>query len=271
LSAFCEELKVMINLIREIAQEAGIVVKRMFESGQFSHQLKEEGGLVTTADIASEEYILASLKKAFPKHSIVSEEAGRHAGDPALVWYVDPLDGTRNFARGIPDYCVGIGLAKMGVPILGVVYSPMSDEMFCAEQKGGCYLNGQKVHVSSCAEMESSLISIPDEPTRSRLWEDVLLRCRKSGTRLGRVRVHAATLLDLAYVAAGRFDARVKLECQPWDHVPGQVLVEEAGGEFSDWNGEPCKAGAQQWLASNGLLHESLLQQLRGTRRTSFS
>lgn len=255
----------MINVIREIAEEAGNIVKRIFESGQFSRHLKDGDEVVTTADLASEEYILASLKKAFPKHSIVSEEAGLHVGDPSLVWYVDPLDGTRNFSRGISDYCVGIGLAKMGVPILGVVYCPMSNDIFCAEQKGGCYLNGERVYVSSCSEMESSLISMPDEPTRNSLWEEILVGCRESSNTWGRVRVHAATLLDLAYVAAGRFDARIKRECRPWDHVPGQVLVEEAGGRFSNWNGEVCNAGAQQWLASNGLLHEALLQQLRRT------
>jgi myo-inositol-1(or 4)-monophosphatase len=249
-----------------IATEAGALLRDFYAKG-VETEYKSDVDLVTVADRTSEKLILDRLSAHFPDHGIYGEEGTRHHIDREYRWYVDPLDGTTNFAHGFPAFCVSMGLEHRpagtgehedGVLVAGVIYDPLRDELFVAEQGTGAYLNGKRLHVSKNATLAKSLLAT-GFPSRSRhenpnvhLYHEITMRSHG-------VRRAGSAALDLAYTAAGRVDAYWEFNLNPWDTSAGVLLVLEAGGTVTGFDGAPFKLESREVLATNGLLRDELL------------
>ncbi len=257
---FCGMLK--STLLK--ATEAGAAVLKHFFNGKFSVSNKSEiNDLVTEADIASEKAIIEVIKNEFPEHYILSEEVGELITDSEYRWYVDPIDGTVNFANGIPLCCVSIGLEKAGEVILGAVFNPVMNEFFFAEKGAGAVLNDKKIQVSNKAQVITSCLvtgfpySYLDMPNGPLQVFERLIRKGIPVRRLG------SAAIDLCWVAAGRFDGYYEHKLQPWDSAAGSLIVEEAGGKVSDHSGNRYVPSKSQVLATNGKIHEELMKWLK--------
>ncbi len=240
----------------EIAREAGKALREELDR-PLDISYKGEYDLVTQADRRSEAIIVNRLQKYFPEHSVAAEEgSGKDTGSD-YRWHVDPLDGTTNFAHGYPCFCVSMALAHKNELLLGVVYNPVYEELFTAARGEGATLNGKKLHCSKIEAMKNSLLctGFPNHDRHSHpnihyYWDFTL---KSHG-----VRRDGSAALDLASVAAGRFDGFWEFGLKPWDTAAGVVLVEEAGGTITDLDGEPYTLGGKSILASNGLIHEEM-------------
>ena len=242
-----------------IAREAGALIMGYAARG-IGYELKGQHDLVTEADRASERLIVERLRGHFPKHSVVAEEGGGQEASSEYRWYVDPLDGTTNFAHGFPMFNVTLGLEQAGELIAGVVYDPVHEEMFTAEIGGGAYLNNNRIHVSKAARVEDALVAT-GFPSRKR-HENVNVHFYYQMAMLSHgVRRAGAAALDLAYVACGRLDAFWEFGLHPWDMAAGVLLVREAGGAVSDMHGGPFNIRGSHTLADNGLLHQPMLRE----------
>jgi myo-inositol-1(or 4)-monophosphatase len=261
-----------VQTAAEIAREAGAVVTR-FAERRIGFELKAEQDLVTEADRASEKLIVERLRTHFPSHSIVAEEGGGHTGTSGFRWYVDPLDGTTNFAHSFPVYNVTLALEKDGEVISGVVFDPTRDEMFAAERGGGAFLNNRKIRVSACRKLEEALVATGFPSRRRHLNVNIHFYYQLAMITHG-VRRAGAAAIDLAYVACGRADAFWEFNLNPWDMAAGVLLVEEAGGFTSDMRGGPRSIQGRHLLADNGAIHAQILdvfdQVFRGDHRHSI-
>jgi myo-inositol-1(or 4)-monophosphatase len=238
----------------ETAREAGAILRAEWDRPkQISY--KGEVDIVTESDRRSEALIVERLRKRYPDHGIVAEEGGGAAAAGAkFCWHVDPLDGTTNFAHGYPCFAVSIGLAEDGRPVAGVVFNPVTNEMFTAARGEGAFLNGKRIQVSAVDKLAVSLVAT-GFPTHQRkrsaninyYWEFTL---RSHG-----VRRDGAAAIDLCYVACGRFDAFWEFGLKSWDCCAGVLLVEEAGGVVTDLSGGAYPLGGPQVLATNGRIH----------------
>lgn len=231
-----------------------------FFNGEFSVSTKSMiNDLVTEADIASEKAIISIIKETFPEHFILSEEAGEIKMDSEYKWFIDPIDGTVNFANGIPLCCVSIGLEKAGEMILGAVYNPIINEFFFAEKGSGATLNDKKIQVSDKAEVATSCLvtgfpySYLDMPNGPLQVFERLIRKGIPVRRLG------SAAIDLCWVAAGRFDGFYEHKLQAWDSAAGSLIITEAGGKISDHKGNAYSPFTHQVLATNGKIHEELM------------
>lgn len=220
---------------------------------------KGEIDLVTEVDRACEDAILETLRARFPGHDIVTEETEIDLTGSRHVWFVDPLDGTTNFTHGYPFFCASVALAVDGVLAAGAIFDPIKQELFSAERGGGAYLNGRRIHVSAASELLQSLLltGFPydlreDLPGSLRLFNRFMAHARA-------IRRDGAAALDLAYVAAGRVDGFWEERLKPWDVMAGALLIEEAGGRVSRFDGSPLRLTADQVLATNGGIHEPML------------
>jgi myo-inositol-1(or 4)-monophosphatase len=241
----------------EIAREAGKLVADYAER-RIGFELKGDFDLVTEADRASERLIVERLKSHFPEHSIVAEEGGGQEGTSQYRWYVDPLDGTTNFAHGFPAFNVTLGLERSGELVAGVVFDPLRDELFAAEKGGGAYLNQKRIRVSPVARLETSLVAT-GFPSRKR-HENVNVHFFYQLAMLTHgVRRAGAAALDLAYVACGRLDAFWEFGLNPWDVAAGVLLIREAGGVCSDMRGGPVNLRGPHILADNGGVHDQMV------------
>ncbi len=242
----------------EIAREAGALLATYFER-RVPFELKGEFDLVTEADRASEKIVVERLRSHFPGHAIVAEEGSGHETDSEYRWYIDPLDGTTNFAHGFPMFNISIGLERAGEGAAGVVYNPVHDEMFAAERGAGAFLNGRRIHVSKARRLEDSL-SVTGFPSLKRKNDVNIYFYYEMAMASHGTRRTGTAALDLAYVAAGRFDLFWEFGLRPWDMAAGTLLVKEAGGRVSDMKGAPHSVNASEHLlADNGLLHEEAL------------
>ena len=242
-----------------IAREAGALLHNYFER-HIGFELKGEFDLVTEADRASEKLVIERLQQHFPTHSIVAEESGGLAGESAeYCWYVDPLDGTTNFAHGFPMYNVTLALEKAGEIVAGVIFDPERDEMFTCERGAGSQLNGLPIHVSRVAVVDDALVAT-GFPSRKR-HRDVNVHFYYQLAMITHgVRRAGAAALDLAYVASGRLDAFWEFGLNPWDMAAGMLLIAEAGGKCSDMHGAPARLRGPHLLADNGKVHEAMLE-----------
>jgi len=243
------------------ATEAGAKVLQHYFNGTFEISHKENvNDLVTQADKESEAAIVAVIRSEFPGHYILSEEAGVLTGDPSYKWIVDPIDGTVNFANGIPLCCVSIGLEKDGAMIMGAVYNPIMQEYFVAEKGAGAFLNDRPIHVSAQTEVARSCVvtgfpytylDTPNGPLQ------VFERFLRKGVPLRRL---GSAAIDLCWVAAGRFDAFYEHKLQAWDSAAGYLIVEEAGGRVTNLSGGAYSPYQPGIIATNGKIHEEMLQ-----------
>jgi myo-inositol-1(or 4)-monophosphatase len=243
----------------DIAREAGAMLANYFER-RVAFELKGEFDLVTEADRASEKLVVERLRSHFPQHSIVAEEGGGHEGGSEYRWYVDPLDGTTNFAHSFPMFNVTLGLECAGEMIAGVIYDPIRQEMFSAERGGGAYLNNRRIHVSACKRLEDSLAST-GFPSRKRHQNVNIHFYHQMAMASHGVRRTGSAAIDLAYVACGRLDAFWEFGLKPWDMAAGTLLVREAGGAISDMTGAPHNVNStEHLLADNGTIHGPVLE-----------
>ncbi len=220
-----------LEISEEIAREAGALLHGYFER-HIGFELKGEFDLVTEADRASEQLVIERLQEHFPTHSIVAEESGGHAGESAeYCWYVDPLDGTTNFAHGFPMYNVTLALEKAGEIVAGVIFDPERNEMFRCEQGSGSQLNGRPIHVSRVQHIDDALVAT-GFPSRKRHQNVNVHFYYQLAMITHGVRRAGAAALDLAYVACGRLDAFWEFGLNPWDMAAGTLLVTEAGGNM---------------------------------------
>jgi myo-inositol-1(or 4)-monophosphatase len=248
-----------------IALEAGALLREYYQRG-VETEYKGDVDLVTAADRASEALIVEKLKQTFPTHGILGEEGTRSELESEYRWYVDPLDGTTNFAHGFPFFCVSLGLEyrrpglsadEDGELVAGVVYQPLHDELFVAEKGCGAYLNGRRLHVSKIAQLQEALLAT-GFPSHKRHANPNIHFYQQLTLRSHGVRRAGAAALDLAYTAAGRVDAYWEFNLNPWDTAAGVLLVREAGGTVTYFDGSPFKLASEQVLATNGLLKEEL-------------
>ena len=249
-----------------IAREAGARLREFLAAG-VATEYKGDADLVTVADRTVEKLIRGRLGEAFPEHGIYGEEGTRERLGGEFRWYVDPLDGTTNFAHGFPQFCVSLGLEQRraeleasedGTLAAAVIYDPMRDELFAAERGRGAQLNGKPMHVSRVSELAEALVGT-GFPSHKRHLSPNVHFYHEFTLRSHGVRRAGSAALDLAYVAAGRMDAFWEFNLNPWDTAAGILLVEEAGGRVTDFSGGKYKLDSREILASNGLIHAELL------------
>jgi len=245
----------------EAARIAGRFQQYRFASA-LNVTLKGDKNLVTEVDQESERLIVGHLLRSFPGHSIVAEEGEYPQGDTPFRWIIDPLDGTTNYAHGFPWFCVSIGLESAGELVAGVIYNPMHDELFTATKGVGAFLNGQRLHVSSRSPLQNTLLGTgfpydcASDPANN---FDNFIAFQKAARGIRRA---GAAALDLAYVAAGRLDGFWELKLKPWDVAAGVLLVREAGGTVTTFDGTEYDIFNQRIVASNGLIHEEMTTML---------
>jgi len=250
-------LQTFVEIAAEIARQSGARISG-FARQRIGFELKGAYDLVTEADRASEALIVERLHQHFPTHAVLAEEGGPRGGASEYRWYVDPLDGTTNFAHGFPVYNVTLALERAGELIAGVIYDPTRDEMFQAELGGGAFLNGERIHVSTAARVEDSL-SATGFPSRKR-HQNINVHFYYQLAMLSHgVRRAGAAAIDLAYVACGRLDFFWEFGLNPWDMAAGALLVREAGGTVTDMRDAALNLRGQHVLADNMLLHAEVV------------
>ncbi|MEI6445210.1 MAG: inositol monophosphatase family protein [Nostocales cyanobacterium ELA583] len=264
-------MQVFLDIATEAALAAGVVLQDYL--GKLEDAITEKGrpgDLVTIADKASEQVILEILGCHFPQHSILAEESGKLGNqDNEFLWAIDPLDGTTNYAHQYPCFAVSIGLLINGVPKVGVIYDPFRDELFRAAAGLGATRNRRPIQVSQTAELSKSLLVSGFAYDRRETADNNYAEfCHLTHLTQG-VRRDGAAALDLAYVACGRVDGYWERGIAPWDVVAGIILVQEAGGNVTAYDGSPMKIESGRILATNGHLHNSLSQELMQVPRLS--
>lgn len=249
----------MLNFAIRVARDAGRLLRdRVGTRIDVAH--KGAINIVTDVDIASERLIREAIATQYPRHQVLAEEGGLDESRSEYRWVIDPLDGTTNYAHGYPVFCVSIALEFQGETILGVVYDPMRDELFTAERGGGAALNNRPIRVSSTASMMESLLStgFPYDIRTSTLtnldhWANFAMNAQA-------LRRDGAAALDLSYVACGRYDGFWELNLSPWDMAAGALIVTEAGGRVSDFDGGEFSSYKPEIIASNGLIHARMVE-----------
>lgn len=240
----------------ETAREAGAILLAEFDR-PVKISYKGEVDIVTQADRRSEQAIVSRLRAHFPKHAIVAEEGSGNESDSPFRWHVDPLDGTTNFAHSYPCFAVSLGLEEAGEPIVGVIFQPVTGELFTAVKGEGAYLNQKQIQVSRIEKLATSLLATgfpsvkrAQNPNIRYYWDFTL---RSHG-----VRRDGSAAMDLAAVACGRFEGFWEFGLHTWDVAAGILLVREAGGAATQFNGQPYRLGDRELLASNGRVHEEM-------------
>lgn len=247
-----------VSAAETIAREAGRLL--LDHLGRVQIEYKGEADLVTAADRASEALIAARLRSAFPTHALIAEEGSRRAGQ-GYCWYVDPLDGTTNFAHGLPFFAVSLGLEFQGEIIAGVVYNPVLDEMFAATRDAGATLNGRTIAVSQQTQLSAALLAT-GFPSQKRHPNPNIHFYQHFSLRTHGMRRLGSAALDLCYTACGRFEGFWEFNLKPWDTAAAQLILTEAGGRVSDMRGAPFHLESAEILASNGHLHPALLAEM---------
>lgn len=254
----------MLNFALETAREAGQILLEKF-GRKIGISKKGDINLVTEADLTSEKLIIERIKSYYPKHSILAEESGEAVilgGDTKWKWIIDPLDGTTNFAHGYPCFCVTLALEHNGEIVVGVTFDPTRNELFAAEKGRGATLNNKPIRVSDTEELSEALIvtgfpyDFKQKENFARHLTEFLLNSRG-------VRRDGSAAIDMAYIACGRFDGFWEEGLNPWDVAAGFLLIEEAGGQVSYYNGDKFSIYKPPICASNGLIHSQMLEILR--------
>jgi myo-inositol-1(or 4)-monophosphatase len=261
----------LLHIAIEAAKHAGAFLRnnvgKVYEIQQKAGQ---ERNLVTEIDRKSEEIIIQTIKRHYPSHTILAEESGAQTDHSSKYkWIIDPLDGTTNFTHGLPVYCVSIGLEHNEEMILGVIYDPNLDELFTAEKGRGAFLNGKRISVSKTSTLKHSLLvtgfpyNIVENPNHAiERFVNFLMHAQA-------VRRMGSAAIDLAYVAAGRYDGFWEVALNPWDMAAGALLVQEAGGKLSDFAGNSFSVYQREICATNGLIHEEMISVLGKVLKTA--
>lgn len=249
------------NFIIKLVKEAGEILLKNFElikeiKYKNSGSYKEYAQPVSNIDIVAEERIIELISQKYSNHSIVGEEIGNINKESDYTWIIDSLDGTMQYIRGLPYFSTSIALACQNEIIFGTVYNPLLNELFYAEKNIGAFLNGKRIKVSQTSELENALISSSAYGSYKIAGEEnTFLKLLSS---IKNIRIYGSPALDLCYVARGRFDARIFSSTEPCDHSAGCLIVEEAGGKVTDWEGNPWSIYSKSLIATNRILHEKI-------------
>ena len=254
--------KDILPFLINITATAGKTIMSYFE-GQYTVERKNVElssiDIVTDADRESERIIVEAISSEFPDHDIITEESEPLEKGSSWKWFVDPLDGTINFAHGFPMFCVSVALMKDDRLIAGIVHDPLRSESFTASVGGGAFLNGKQIHVSSSERLQTSIVATGFPYDRSTSPKNNLAEFSRIMPNLQGIRRAGSAALDLAYVAAGRLDGFWELKLKPWDMAAGIRLVQEAGGRISNRTGESTNVYTDCVVATNGKIHDTLV------------
>jgi myo-inositol-1(or 4)-monophosphatase len=252
-----------LQIAIDAARDAGrFLVESVGKVKQIETKKGEIRNLVSEIDRGAEKMIIRRIRERFPHHEFLAEESGGSLGPADFRWIIDPLDGTTNFLHAVPIFSVTLALERNGEVVSGVTYDPNRDELFTAEKGSGAFLNGERLQVTSQTDLIQSLLvtgfpyDIAGNPDHPAEHFTNFLHASQGIRRLG------SAALDLAYVAAGRFDGFYEVALQPWDMAAGRLMVEEAGGTVSDFHGNPSTIYVKQIVASNGPIHAGMLRVL---------
>ncbi len=246
---------------KNLVREAGAVIQQGYGKANEIH-MKGEIDIVTEYDLRSEDLVVEKLQQAFPEDAIIAEEGGEY-NKGSNLWFLDPLDGTINFAHGVPVFCVSLAYLEAGQLELGVIYDPLRDELFHARRGEGAWLGDQRLHVSSVKTLNQSLLATGFSYNIRTRSDNNLDHFSHLALRTQSIRRLGSTALDLAYVAAGRFEGYWEMFSFPWDIAAGSIMVTEANGVVSRTAGDHLDVSrATSIVATNGIIHEELVEAL---------
>ena len=251
----------MLNTAVKAARKAGnVIIRATRDLDLLKVESKRQNDFVTEVDRAAEAAVIGVLREAYPNHAILAEESGESKGSQGdFVWIIDPLDGTTNFIHGVPQYCVSIGLKHKGIITQAVIYDPVKNELFTATRGAGAFMNDRRMRVSSRLKIGDSLIGTGFPFSKMESLERYIAMFRKVSLNCAGIRRPGAAALDLAYVAAGRFDGFWEMGLQPWDMAAGTLLVQEAGGLVGDFAGDSNYMTSGEVVAGNAKVFAQLL------------
>lgn len=252
--------KHLLQIAKKLAHDAGMMALEYQKKGFKIEQKEGVNNFVTEADKACEKLIIDTIKHNFPTDSILSEETGEIKGESEFKWIVDPIDGTSNFAHNLPIFGISIGLVKNGKPIAGVVEVPGLGETYWALEGQGAYLNNKKISVSKSSQIKNGLFATGFPYSRAEKYEKNMELWNTFYKESHGVRRIGAASVDLCFLAAGRFDGYWEFDLKPWDIAAGKIILEEAGGAITNTDGTLLDPKRGSLLASNGLLHQQMLQ-----------
>jgi myo-inositol-1(or 4)-monophosphatase len=253
-----------LHFTKKCARDAGAIIIERSKNFSISHKTSSRD-LVTQADYESEQFIIENIKNAYPDHRILSEEAAdKNTAIRGHTWIIDPLDGTNNFAHGIPQFCVSIAYTHNGETHLGVVYDPLRDEMFTAVKGKGVWCNDSPLSVSPAPSLEQSIIATGFYYDRGEMMIRTVEAVKTLFSKnVQGIRRMGSAALDLCWVACGRYDGFFEYQLSPWDYAAGSLFVLEAGGALSDRDGGGFTLASRSIIASNGTLHTPLVESVR--------
>ncbi len=262
-----EQEKSVLELASSLARAAGTIQRERYGTGFEIRTKSAAVDLVTDVDDSCEALIVSTLEAERPEDAILAEEGGeRSRSGAAWRWIIDPLDGTTNYAHGYPRFCVSIGVELEGVRTVGVVYDPLMDELYHAVVGRGAFLNGRRIHVSKETALDRSLLATGFAYDRRKSEQDNLDNFAALLKAARALRRDGSAALDLCYVAAGRLDGFWEFKLAPWDVAAGYLIVEEAGGRCSDLSGGAAPASGSAVVASNGQIHQAMLDLLKAVQ-----
>lgn len=261
-----QHLKKALPVAVDAAVAAGTLIRRKF--GKFKNlQFKNDQSLVTEVDKGSEAIVLRKLRKKFPHDTLIAEETGASLGQSATPfrWHIDPLDGTSNFVHSFPIFCVSIGLEfELSEIVLGVIYQPITQDLYIARKGAGAFKNKKRIHVSSTSKISDAMLSTGFSFKRRELFGDEITSFGRVAYSTHAIRRTGSAAMDLTYVSTGQFDGFWERGLQTWDTCAGLALLGEAGGTYSRIDGKPFRLGDGSILASNSKLHRRLVDTLAG-------
>lgn len=251
------------SVLLDTIKEAGALVKQFFDQQQFAIDHKDgENNLVTEVDQASERLIVANIKQHFPDHGYIGEEYGNAQEDADYQWVIDPIDGTVNFAHGVPLCCVSIGVAYKGDVVMGAVYNPMMGELYFAEKGKGAFLNDKPIQVSKKSNFNTAFL-VTGFPYHFPEGIDPVKVFAHFANKKMPLRRLGSAALDLCWLASGRFDGFWEYNLQPWDIAAGMLIASEAGATCTEFDGKPMHIFSKELLVTNTILHEPLLKEIQ--------
>ncbi|MFC1600096.1 inositol monophosphatase family protein [Patescibacteria group bacterium] len=245
----------------QTAQECGKILMQYYNKPDLKFERKGYNDPATEADLASEKHAISQIRETFPDHAILAEESGKSDKESDYIWIIDPLDGTSNFKHGLPIFCVSIGLEYKGEIIAGAVYNPRIDEMFSAEKGKGAFLNNEPIKVTDRETKEFCAVATGFAPKPEIIEKNLpnFNNFMKEGFLIRRM---GAAAIDLCYTACGHFDGFWEIGLSPWDIAAGSLIVKEAGGKVTQMDGDPLTMKSPTILATNGKLHETMMELL---------
>ncbi|MBU0982118.1 inositol monophosphatase [Patescibacteria group bacterium] len=254
----------LLQIAKKLAHDAGLFALKTQEKGFKIEKKDVYHNLVTEVDKECEKMIIQTIKNNFPDHSILSEESSPQEGTGDYKWIIDPIDGTTNFAHGLPFFAISIAVVYKGKPIIGVVEIPAMKETFWAQEGKGAYVNSEKISVSHVTSLKDALLAtgFPYDRSGPRYKKNMELWDHFYGLSHGVRRIGTAAL-DLCYTACGRFDGYWEYNLKPWDIAAGKIILEEAGGTVTNMDGSKLNPSLSNFLASNSRIHSEMLTELK--------